>query len=261
MTQRRVAVKIAYSGGDFSGSQVQPELTTVMGEVARVLSVTGDGREEGWFDLKCSSRTDVGVNALGNAIIFTTFFEDNRTMLKALNGSSRTVHFISAADVPDDFNIRHADTRLYRYTMPKSGMDVSRMKECASLFLGYHDFARFCKYDGKPTDMTLESIVLTETEDTVVAEFESRYFLWNQIRRICAAIMAVGKGRSRMEDVRDALNGKAINFGVARADALTLVDVRYEGLEFVREDVNTLRWKKERLLFTNSLERAFLNEI
>ena len=51
MTDRRVAVKVAYSGKDFSGSQVQPGLTTVMGEIARVLVLTGDGRDEGWFDL------------------------------------------------------------------------------------------------------------------------------------------------------------------------------------------------------------------
>lgn len=261
MTVRRVAVKIAYSGSDFSGSQVQPGLATVMGEVACALVLTGGGRDEEWFDLKCSSRTDVGVNALGNAVSFNTFFEDDRTLLKALNGASRTVHFISATEVPEDFNVRYADARLYRYVMPKKGMDVDRMRECASLFLGYHDFARFCKYDGKPTDMTMESITIGETEDAVVAEFESRYFLWNQIRRICAAIIAVGKGRSDMGEVRDALNGKAINFGIARADALTLVDVRYDGLEFKREDVETLRWKKERLLFANSLQRAFLNEI
>ena len=86
MTDRRVAVKIAYSGKDFSGSQVQPGQVTVMGEVARVLVLTGDGRDEEWFDLKCSSRTDVGVNALGNVIVFNTFFDDDAVMLKALLG-------------------------------------------------------------------------------------------------------------------------------------------------------------------------------
>jgi tRNA pseudouridine38-40 synthase len=262
MNGRRVAVKIAYSGKDFSGSQVQPGLVTVMGEVARALVLTGDGREEEWFDPKCSSRTDAGVNALGNVIVFNTFFEDGATMLKALNGASKTVHFRGFAYVPDDFNVRYADTRVYRYVMPKSNMDMELVRECASLFSGYHDFARFCKYDGKPTDMTLERMELTETESTVEIVFESRYFLWNQIRRICSAIIRVGKGNTTIDEVKAALNDlKETNFGVARADALTLMDVRYEGLEFEFPDVDTLRWKKDALLFTNALERSFLDDI
>ena len=262
MTERRVAVKIAYSGKDFSGSQVQPNLTTVMGEVACALVLTGDGRTEDWFDLKCSSRTDVGVNALGNVIVFNTFFDDNATMLKALNGASRTVHFRGACDVPDDFNVRYADTRVYRYVIPKANMDMNKVRECAAMFLGHHDFARFCKYDGKPTDMTLERIDVAETDDTIEITFESRYFLWNQIRRICSAVIRVGRGSARIEDVRAALDDlKETNFGVARADALTLMDVRYEDLEFEFPEIDTLRWKKEKLLFTNSLERSFLNDI
>ena len=260
MTDRRVAVKIAYSGKDFSGSQVQPGLFTVMGEVARVLVVTGDGRDESWFDLKCSSRTDVGVNALGNVIVFNTFFDDDAVMLKALNGASKTVHFRGTAEVPDGFNVRYADTRVYRYVMPKGNMDMALVRECASLFLGKHDFARFCKYDGKPTEMTLQRIDVIEKENTVEIEFESRYFLWNQIRRICSAVMRVAKGNARIEDVKEALYDlKETNFGVARADALTLVDVKYEELKFKFYETDTLRWKKEALMFTNSLERSFID--
>ena len=262
MTERRVAVKIAYSGKDFSGSQVQPGLITVMGEIARVLVLTGDGRPEEWFDLKCSSRTDAGVNALGNVITFRTFFDDNATMLKALNGASKTVHFRGAADVPDDFNVRYADTRVYRYIIPKQNMDMTKVKECVSLFRGKHDFARFCKVDGRPTESDLERIDIIEKEDRIELIFESRFFLWNQIRRICSAVIRVARGYARIEDVKDALyNLKETNFGVARADALTLMDVKYEGIVFEFPDIDTLRYKKDELLFTNSIERSFLDDI
>lgn len=262
MTRRRVAVKIAYAGKDFSGSQVQPGQFTVMGEVARVLVDTGCGRDEEWFDLKCSSRTDVGVNALGNTVTFYTFIEGNADVLKALNGASKTVHFRGITDVPDDFNVRYADTRVYRYVMPKRNMDMDLVRECAMMFRGRHDFARFCKYDGKPTEMGLQRIDLVETEDTVEITFESRFFLWNQIRRICSAVIRVGRGSASIDDVKDALyNLKETNFGVARADALTLVDVKYEDLTFEFPETNTLRWKKEALIFTNTLERSFLDSL
>ena len=91
-------------------------------------------------------------------------------------------------------------------------------------------------------------------------EFESRYFLWNQIRRICSAVIRVAKGNARIDDVREALYDlKETNFGVARADALTLVDVKYENMDFIYHETDTLRWKKEALLFTNSLERSFID--
>lgn len=262
MTRRRVAVKVAYSGKDFSGSQEQPEQFTVMGEIARVLVETGSGRDEEWFDLKGSSRTDVGVNALANTVTFYTFFEDNNVMLKALNGATRYVHFRGVADVPDDFNVRYADTRVYRYVMPKRGMDMDKVRRCAMMFQGRHDFARFCKYDGKPTEMDLERVEVAETEDTVVITFESRYFLWNQIRRICSAVIRVGRGRTSIKDVEAALYDlEETNFGVARADALTLVDVKYNDLDFEFPPIETLRWKKEALLFTNALERDFIDGI
>ncbi len=262
MTKRRVAVKVAYAGKDFSGSQEQPEQFTVMGEIARVLVETGSGRDEEWFDLKGSSRTDVGVNALGNTVTFYTFFDDNAVMMKALNGATRYVHFRGVADVPDDFNVRYADTRVYRYVMPKRNMDMGLVRECAMMFQGRHDFARFCKYDGKPTEMDLQRIEVAETGDTVEITFESRYFLWNQIRRICSAVIRVGRGRASMDDVRAALfDLKETNFGVARADALTLVDVKYDDLVFDFPKVETLRWKKDDLVFANTLEREFIDGI
>ena len=108
--------------------------------------------------------------------------------------------------------------------------------------------------------MTLQRIDVIEKENTVEIEFESRYFLWNQIRRICSAVMRVAKGNARIEDVKEALYDlKETNFGVARADALTLVDVKYEELKFKMYETDTLRWKKEALMFTNSLERSFID--
>ena len=262
MIRRRVLVKIAYWGKDFSGSQVQPGLVTVMGEVARVLILTGDGRDEDWFDLKCSSRTDVGVNALGNTIAFFTFFDDDAVMLKALNGATKTVHFRGVADVPDDFNVRYADTRVYRYVIPRGRLDTDKVRECASLFLGRHDFARFCKYDGKPTEMEMERIEVEVKGSTIEVTFESRFFLWNQIRRICSAMIRVGRGSATIEEVREALEDlRETNFGVARADALTLVDVKYEGLDFRFPEVETLRWKKEAMEFANELERSFISNL
>ena len=71
---RRVAVKIAYLGDEFNGSQIQPttynpSIRTVAGEILQNLELVDHVPPEK-VDLKFASRTDAGVSALGNVITF-----------------------------------------------------------------------------------------------------------------------------------------------------------------------------------------------
>ncbi len=257
---RRVAVKIAYLGDGFSGSQIQPNTLTVESEVISNLElVSRMSRED--IDLRFSSRTDKGVNALGNAIAFYTPFEDDIALLRALNSVSDSVFYRSIAEVDSDFNPRHASRRRYRYVLPAEGLDVDSARECAELFVGEHDFQRFCRPDGKPTTATIDSIDVSDREDTVVLEFTARYFLWNMIRRISAAIDSVARGRSSVDEVRLALEGQDRTFGVARPDALTLVDVEYDWMEFTDAASEQISDRVSEGLFREELRKSFLESI
>ena len=90
---KRVVVKIAYLGEGFNGSQIQPTGRTVESEVLDKLMLVTK-LTPGELDLKFSSRTDKGVNALGNAISFNSLFTNNSTLLRALNAVG--------GDKPDD---------------------------------------------------------------------------------------------------------------------------------------------------------------
>jgi len=256
---RRIAVKIAYLGDEFAGSQVQPGLRTVEGEVMSNLKALGSSEDE--VDLKCASRTDRGVNALGNVIVFSTRFDDVSVLLRALNAVSKGVFYRSAAEVDNDFNPRHADERIYRYVLPAAGIDVQLAMCCAALFEGKHDFVRFCRPDDRETVMTMRSVKLVKNDDVILIEFRSEYFLWNLIRRITAAISAVGRRDASVEDVQRALNGEMISFGVARPDALTLTDVVYRDVDFVvpADDMFDARIEEE--MFRWSLRRAFFDSL
>lgn len=261
MTERRVAVKIAYLGRLFSGSQVQPGLYTVEGQVISDLVTTGKGRPEEWFDLKTSSRTDAGVNALGNVIVFNTAFSDNESLLRALNSISRNVYYMSVADVDKDFNPRYANRRRYRYEVTHTDVDIDRMRECAEIFRGHHDFRRFCKYDGKTTETDLTHISVRKEGGSVILEYESRYFLWNMIRRISAAIIEVGRGRATVEEVKEVLDGKEGTFGLGRADALTLMDVIYDGMVFTGYTSKALESRSGESLTAAELEAGFYRSV
>lgn len=257
---RRVAVKIAYLGDGFTGSQIQPDHRTVEGEVISNIITLGVTCEDD-IDLKCASRTDRGVNALGNVVVFNTPFDDDNTLLKALNAVSKGIYYRSIATVNDDFNPRHASERIYRYVLPAAGIDVSRAERCAALFEGEHDFIRFCKADGKSTVMNMRSVKVRKNDDIIVIEFVSEFFLWNMIRRIVAAVSSVGRGDASLNDVKKALNGDPVSFGIARPDALTLIDVIYDNIKFTAPDAEMFDTRVSEEMFAWSLRKLFFSSL
>ena len=256
---KRLAVKIAYLGDGFTGSQIQPSSRTVEGEVLENLKLITKLDAE-TLDLRFSSRTDKGVNALGNAISFHTELEGH-IVLKALNSVSDGVFYRSFCEIDEDMNIRHASRRRYRYILPYDGRNMDLARECAEMFIGEHDFLRFCRPDGKPTTLTIESIDVERVDDTVILEFEARYFLWNMIRRISAAIDKVSRGKAELDQVRRALDGEDITFGVARPDALTLVDVMYDWLSFEPCTAPVIGSRRDDHIFGCDLRRDFYRSL
>lgn len=256
----RFAVKIAYLGEHYAGSQIQPGYRTVEGDVLSALQLILKMTQDD-LDLHLASRTDKGVNALGNVAVFNSCIEDPDVLLKALNAVSKGVFYRSITPVDEGFNPRYANVRQYRYILPSFGMNLAAMKDCAALFVGEHDLARFCKYDGKPTVITLDSVDVRKEGDLIVIDFSARYYLWNMIRRIVAAMMSVGRGDSEISDIQKALDGEDITFGLARPDALTLLDVRYDGLEFIvtSQDMFDNRVREE--MFRNSLKELFFTSL
>ncbi len=259
---RRVAIKIAYMGAGFCGSQYQPGLRTVVGDVISDLIMVHPKRDMEWFDIKPSSRTDAGVNALDNVIAVNTDFDDNITLLRALNSVSKSIFYRGITDVDDDFNPRFANSRVYRYVLPSDGLDIGLARECAGLFVGEHDFIRFCKvYEDKPTVTTMESIDIEEKDGYLELTFRSQYFLWNMIRKISAAIDSVAKGRRTLDDVRRALDGEDVQFGMARPEALTLMEVNYDNLSFTFPERNAYQERLDEESFITMVRGAFLSSL
>lgn len=258
---RRVAVRIAYRGAGFSGSQRQPENRTVEGEILTSLLMISDGLSENEIELKTASRTDAGVNALGNVVAFYTRFLNDEKLLDALNAVSRGVFYLSVAELPLDYGIRRAWRRRYLYVLPSAKLDVSKMRQVAELLIGKHDFIRFCRADGKPSVLLMEEVEVHEKDGLIEIRFCARYFLWNLVRRLVAAMEMVGQGRASIGDVRRALQGERIVFGVARPDRLTLLDVEYDDLEFRSYHSSNLIRRAEEEMLQASLSLSFHSQL
>ena len=256
----RIAVKIAYLGEHFSGSQAQPGFRTVEGDILSDLKMITKLQDEE-IDLRLASRTDRGVNSLGNVAVFSSSIDDPDILLKALNAVSKDVYYRGAAVVEKEFNPRFAVLRQYRYALSPAGLDISAMRECAELFTGEHDFTRFCKPEGRSPVITLNQVEVSEKEGMVLLDFSARFFLWNMIRRIVAAIVSVGKGESSVSDVKEALDGKDTTFGIARPEALTLLDVSYGDMIFKAPPADSFGKRAEEEIFKNSLRNIFFTSL
>jgi tRNA pseudouridine38-40 synthase len=239
----RAAVKLAYDGRAFMGSQRQPDAPTVESETIGALLSIGAIASVPGSRFRFASRTDRGVSALGNVAAFDTEFS-RKALLRAMNSAVEDVYFYAVAEVPPAFTPRRAKGRWYRYMLPREGLDISKVEECASVLRGRHDFRRFCKPDGRSSIKTMESIEVLPLEDIVVIDLRAREFLRNLVRRMVAAMARVGEGKASVDEVRAALDGKDVSFGLAPAEGLTLMDIGY-GFEFSAECPGTMLRRAE----------------
>jgi len=245
----RYALKIAYDGTRFSGSQRQPQVRTVDGECLFVLRKVGaiEGPKESRY--QSASRTDAGVSAVGNVIAFNTDIS-KRALPGSFNSAARDVWALGMAVVPDDFNARGARQRWYRYHLP-GNLDLDRAKTAAELFEGTNDFRWFTR-ERANTVKTIDSIRLTRAEDFIRMDVRGQSFLWGLIRRIAACVSSYCLGGIELKRIEKVLAGEKGDFGLAPPEPLVLVDVDY-GFEFEKvpsgkaEEEVSLRLQENRL--------------
>jgi len=246
----RYALKIAYDGTKFSGSQRQPKVRTVDGECIFVLKKIRaiEGPKESRY--QSASRTDRGVSAAGNVITFDTAMAKN-ALIGSFNSAARDVWAWGCAAVPEDFNARRARQRWYRYHLP-GGLDIDRARAAAELFVGRHDFKWFTRARTN-TVKTLDSLKLTLAGDFLYLDIRGQSFLWGLVRRIAACVESYCVGEIALEQIEAVLAGERGDFGLARPEPLILMDVDY-GLEFERVSSGKVREEIATRLHISALE-------
>ena len=225
----RIALKFSYDGRNFYGFARQPGLKTIEGEILKILKETGYiiGPRESEF--RYASRTDKGVSAVGNVIAFNTDKETNE-IFDQIN-TNKDIIFYGIKKVDDDFYPRHAKKRIYRYYLKNDVYDIDKIIKTSSIFTGEHDFTNFARIEeGKKPVRKIDNIIICNESDYILIDFYAQTFLWNQIRRIISAIEKSTKGKISDEEIKDALDSpeKKVDFGVANAENLILLDVIYD---------------------------------
>ena len=230
----RLAVKVAYDGSLFHGSQRQSDDDTgsvegaVMAALGRIGGSDHNGCNRVWF----ASRTDAGVSALGNVFAVDTDW-DPIDLTRALNANLNGIWCLAYARMRDSQNVRWASGRWYRYHL-----DPMRQNHSAELwnsilpvFCGRHDFVHLCR----------KAIDLSGGGDLIALDFLGERFLWNQVRRMVGAASLVLEGRVDTKDLQEVLKGGPLDerTGMVRdriptfpPTGLVLMDVTYKDLDF-----------------------------
>jgi tRNA pseudouridine38-40 synthase len=159
-----------------------------------------------------AGRTDAGVHATGQVIAFTYPGSLSvEALTDALNGTlPPDVAIRDLRRAPAGFHPRYAARyREYRYSIwngPRSplrertalwvrqGLDVAAMARAATAFEGRHDFSAFGGADPQPI-RTVHRLRVRRDGSLVTIDVRADAFLRGMVRRIVAALLAVGKGR------------------------------------------------------------------
>lgn len=221
-------MKVGYDGTRFSGSQVQPSVRTVHGELARTLRELGHPDPE----IRWAGRTDAGVSAAGNVAVFDTPLAPS-SLLPGLSFGMKDAWAWAWAEVPPEFEPRHATRRRYRYFL-RTETPAEQLADAMRLFVGTHDFTGFCKLEPDVDPVrTVTGVNATRDGPYVILDVVGGSFLWNQVRRMVAAAERVAEGRSPAKHVEEILaSGAPADLGTAPAEPLVLLDVEYAGVSF-----------------------------
>ena len=244
---KNIKLVIEYDGTSYHGWQSQINSLTIQDTIeGAIKKLTGEDAA-----LTGSSRTDVGVHALGQVANFKTGSSIPPVKFSdALNSIlPRDIVIKASCEVDAEFHSRFSSTgKKYRYLIYNStcrsallrnrayhvphNLDFKAMKKAAGYFLGTHDFAAFRRAAGsntKTTVRTIHDLSLTRDDEIIRFEISGNGFLYNMVRIIVGTLVYVGTGRIDTEEIPsiiDCLDRKKAG-KTAPGHGLYLVEVFY----------------------------------
>ncbi|MFT5432692.1 MAG: tRNA pseudouridine38-40 synthase [Myxococcota bacterium] len=225
--RRRIVLLIQYDGTDFRGWQVQPNTRTVS-------SVLKASLERLFRETHCpssTSRTDSGVHALGLPVTLKT--DRDIRLIGIVRGLNTflpdDLSIRVAADVDDDFHIRHdaiGKRYIYRihngrvrsaksrrtHWLVKVPLNVEAMQRAAQGLVGEHDYSSFraaaCQASHpvrRIESITVEALADGDIEITVIGNA----FLQHMVRIVVGTLVEVGRGHESESFPAEALAARA----------------------------------------------------
>lgn len=243
---KRLKCTVSYVGRQYdgwqsqkSGNGIQDHLEAAISRIEnRPVSITGSGR------------TDAGVSAEAQVFMFDTQREMSEyKWLGAINAFlPDDIHVNKIEEVTETFHARHSvrwKKYVYRvndgpydvftkdiacqYGRP---LDLEKMRQCARVFTGTHDFTSFNSSSLKEypdQTRTVYAIDISRKNGLIEMEFKGKGFLRYMVRMMSAALIDAGSGKTDEDEIKAMLEEKDKRCARRNAPAcgLTLKEVDY----------------------------------
>jgi len=241
----RFAVKIAYDGSKFFGSQSQSSRLTVediLNEAFNRINIRSSS-------VVLAGRTDRGVHATGSIfhIDVPDFWTPEKLKYAISRGLPNSLIIKTIFPVDNKFHARFsAKRRVYRYIISsedyrnpfqenyisfiKNGLDINKIAKAIKIFEGQHDFKAFMK-SGAIIENSVRTIFKTRVykhKKLVVFLFEGNGFLRTQIRLMVNFLLKIGYNELDIEQLKKQLfTGEPIFREPAQPNGLYLAKIIY----------------------------------
>ena len=107
-------------------------------------------------------------------------------------------------------------------------LDIEKMKEVASLFLGVHDFRNFVSGEREDYTCIVYDIRFELEDDILNIIFEGKSFYRYMIRNLVGSMIEVSRGKEDISKIEEMLNSKEeMTIYTAPACGLYLENVEY----------------------------------
>ena len=243
---RNLRLDLCYDGTRYKGWQRLPASdNTIQFKLEQALSrILGEPVE-----VSGSGRTDAGTHALhqvANCHCESTMpCEDILEQLRRY--LPEDIGIYSCRNTSSRFHARlNAKTKTYTYRLWNShtpcvferrfvfrdtrAVDVEKMREAATIFLGTHDFSAFCanKNMKKSTVRTITAFEILQLENEVRFVITGNGFLHHMVRILVGTLLEVGRGERAAETIWALFGGKRSDAGeLVPACGLCLTEVTY----------------------------------
>lgn len=222
---RNLKAFIAYNGAEYHGFQRQDNAVTVQeiveNSIGKLLKIPAPV-------IYGCSRTDTGVHA--RQFCFNVHIDSRIPCEGFLKGMNTLlppdIAVLSCEEAPEDFHARYCTRgKEYVYLIANTPqrdvfqqklayhypyeLDIGKMNEAAQLLVGEHDFAAFCRAEGKArmksTVREIYSFRAERNGTNVELRISGSGFLYNMVRICAGTLIYINEGKLTLDDVRRAL--------------------------------------------------------
>lgn len=217
---------IQYDGGRYRGWQrLGNGDSSIQGKIENVLTEMA-GEE---VQIIGCSRTDAGVHAMEQIANFKMKTSMSELQIKAYLNKylPNDISVLHLETVPDRFHARynakdktylykiwneeHTNPFMRKYSMHvDQKLDISKMKEAASHFLGSHDFTAYSNAKSKKKSMVREIYAISIEKENGFLHIRVRGdgFLYNMVRKIVGTLIEVGLNTIKPDQIPAIIESK-----------------------------------------------------